>query len=93
MIAPDPDYGTIVQNITDKFFTKDQWRALEPETCLMGQFDGALHAFFPSVGKAYIVDLQENGKTMVTEHDEMATCLCTDSRTDELYFVRSGEEV
>ena len=93
MIAPDADYGTIVQNITDKFFTKDQWRALEPETCLMGQFDGALHAFFPSAGKAYIVDLQENGKTMVTEHDEMATCLCTDSRTDELYFVRSGEEV
>lgn len=90
MISPDPNYGTIVQNITDKIWTKEQWQAMNPMMCLMAQFDSALHCFFPLLRKGYIIDLLES-ENAVTEHDEMSSCLCTDNREDVLYFVREGE--
>ncbi len=45
-IQNSADSGTVCANLTDKMFTKDQWLALNPKSCIMGQFDGALFMFF-----------------------------------------------
>lgn len=93
MIAPDPDYGTIVRNITDDIWTKEQWQALNPKSCVMGQHDGALFMHFSledGTHKGFSVDLMDDKRVAVTTHDEVATCLCVDAREDKLYFVREG---
>lgn len=87
------DAGTVCQNLTDKIFTKDQWLALNPASCVMGQFDGALVLFFTladGLHKALSIDLMENAAVAVTTHDEAASCLCVDNREDKLYYVREG---
>lgn len=84
------DAGTVCQNLTDKVFTKDQWLALNPSSAIMGQFDGALFLFFTKLdGEHYglVIDLTETANS-ITTHDEIAKCLCTDNKTDKLYFVR-----
>lgn len=89
VIANDANAGTVCKCLTEKIFTKSQWQALNPSSAIMGQFDGALHLFFDNdIGmRGMIIDLNENADA-VTTHDEIATCLATDDRTDELYFVR-----
>ena len=87
------DAGTVCQNLTDKIFTKDQWLAYNPSSCVMGQFDGALVLFFTLADgshKALSIDLMENSAVAVTTHDEAASCLCVDNREDKLYYVREG---
>ena len=87
--------GTSCVNITDQYMTKEQWQALNPSSCLMAAYDNALHMFFarrdPQTGvvtnTAMIFDLTESANALTT-HEEAATCLCTDDRTDDLYFVR-----
>ena len=97
-IFDSADSGTVCQCITEKLFTKEQWQALNPSSCLMAQYDNALHMFFHAPnggtypdtgkrGKAFILDFTEQAN-ILTEHEEMATCLATDNRTDELYYVR-----
>lgn len=92
MIANSADAGTVCQNLTDKQFTKDQWLALNPSSCIMGQFDGALFLYFTSAdGTAHsglTIDLMDDSRVSVTTHNEAATCLCVDNREDQLYFVR-----
>lgn len=85
------DAGTVCANLTDKIFTKDQWLALRPSTCVAGQFDGALHLFFDNDGpiRGLSIDLTEQADA-VTTHDEVAACLCVDNKTDRMYFVRKG---
>lgn len=99
------DAGTVCQNMTDKIFTKDQWLALNPSSCVMGQHDGALFLYFTlgegAVRPAFVpesakhvgltIDLMENSAIAVSTHDEAATCLCVDEREDKMYFVRKGE--
>lgn len=99
------DAGTVCRNLTDKIFTKDQWLALNPLSCVMGQHDGALFLYFtlgegsarPSFvpdGAKHVgltIDLMENSAIAVSTHDEAATCLCVDEREDKMYFVREGE--
>lgn len=95
MIYNDADEGTLCKNVTEQIFTKEQWEALNPASCLMAQYDGALHCFFTlESGKkvGYIIDLLER-ECAVTTHDEESSCLCTDNKTDALYFVREVEEV
>lgn len=90
-IYNDADEGTVCTNVTDKIFTKDQWLALNPETCVMGQHDGALFLFFETSGGSHsglVVDLTESSGTAVTTHDEAAKCLCVDDREDKMYYVR-----
>ena len=85
------DAGTVCANLTDKIFTKEQWAALNPASCTMGQFDGALVLFFTLPGgarKALTIDLLEDATLAVTTHDEVAACLCVDNKTDKLYYVR-----
>ena len=90
-IFNDADSGTVVQNLTDKFFTKEQWQALNPSTCLMRQYDGALHCFFKTANGpvGLTIDLTES-ECSITTHSEEATSVCVDDETDTLYFVREG---
>lgn len=93
MISSDASAGTVVNNLTDKIFTKEQWQAFNPSSCLMAQFDGALFCFFTlddghNTRKGIVVDLLES-ENAVTTHDEQSSCLCVDDSTDVLYFVRS----
>lgn len=89
MIAPSADAGTTVNNLTEKIFTKDQWKAYGPGECLMAQHDGALFCFFGRESDGgLVIDLQES-ENAVTTHDEKSSCLCVDNATDELYFVRA----
>lgn len=93
MIASSADDGTTVTNLTDKIFTKAQWQAFNPSSCLMGQHDGALFCFFTlsdGTRKGLVIDLLESADA-VTTHDEESTCLCIDDATDNLYFVRSED--
>jgi hypothetical protein len=87
------DAGTVCQNLTDKIFTKDQWLALNPSSCVMGQHDGALFLYFTladGTHKGLTIDLMDDMKIAVTTHDEAATCLCVDVKEDKMYFVREG---
>lgn len=91
-IYASADYGTTCANLTDKIFTKDQWQALNPSSCVMGQFDGALHLFFTlknGTHKGLSIDLTET-QSSVTTHDEVAKCVCVDNKTDAMYYVREG---
>ena len=94
-IVNSADAGTVCQNITQNIFTKDQWQAFNPSSCLMAQFDGALFLFFKDRnGKpldGLVIDLTES-KSAVTTHNEAASCVCTDNREDVMYFVREREE-
>ena len=86
------DAGTVCANLTDKIFTKDQWQAFNPSSCVMGQYDGALFLFFTLANgghKALTIDLTEQ-MDAVTTNDEVAKCVCTDNKTDKMYFVREG---
>jgi hypothetical protein len=90
-IYNDADAGTLCTNVTDKVFTKEQWLAKNPSSCVMGQFDGALHLFFEHTDGTHeglVIDLTEDAATAVTTHDEIAKCLCVDNREDKMYFVR-----
>ncbi len=90
-IYNDADAGTVCTNLTDKMFTKDQWLAMNPASCVMGQHDGALFLFFETaVGARHglVIDLTEGAGAAVTTHDEMSKCLCVDDREDKMYYVR-----
>ena len=98
-VADGAESGTSCTNITEQYMTKEQWQALNPASCIMAAHDGALHMFFTrrdpvtgeASGKALVFDLTE-GANALTTHDEVATCLCTDGRSDDLYFVRTVPE-
>lgn len=90
MVAPSGSYPSLVQNVTDKLFGKREWAALNPSTCVMQPYDGALHAWFTladgsNVG--YIFKLSD-GAAAVTTHDEAAKAAYYDPETDGLYYVR-----
>lgn len=88
------DSGTTCANLTEKIFTKDQWLAKNPSSCIMGQHDGALHLFFThddGTHEGLMIDLNESAAA-VTTHDEIAKCVCQDNKTDRMYFVREGED-
>lgn len=94
MISSSATIGTTVNNLTEKVFTKEQWQAYNPSSCLMAQHDGALFCFFTLADAAktrrgLVVDLLES-ENAVTTHDEQSTCLCIDDAADELFFVRSA---
>lgn len=94
VIANSADAGTVCANLTEKAFTKDQWQALNPKSCVMGQFDGALFLYFRDEnGKplpGLTIDLAE-GADAITRHGWTARSACVDTATDQLYFV--GEEL
>lgn len=86
------DAGTVCENLTAKVFTKEQWQEKNPSSCVMGQFDGALMLFFThrdGTHEALRIGLSD-GVNAVTTNDEVAKCVCTDNKTDKMYFVREG---
>lgn len=91
-IVSDADAGTVCANVTEKAFTKDQWLALNPSSCVMLQHDGALHLFFRkpdgTLADGLVIDLQESADA-ITTHDESARCACVDVTTDTMYYVRA----
>ena len=84
------------QNLTKDIFTKDQWQAYNPSSCVMGQHDGRLFLFF-TMGSGsdtshagLTINLMENSAIAVTTHNEAAKCLCVDTASDKMYFVREA---
>jgi hypothetical protein len=76
--------------ISEKYFSKREWEALNPETCLMDTYDGALMAWFTldsGVRQGYIFDIREGASALMT-HDEEAKAIFYDVRSDNLYYVR-----
>lgn len=76
--------------ITEKFFGKREWEALNPSSCIMDTYDGAIHAWFTlesGVRQGYIFALGE-GLSAVTTHNEQARAVWYDIEGDNLYFVR-----
>lgn len=89
-ITNNADAGMVVQNLTDQIWTKDQWNALNPSSCIIVQHDAVLHCWFDTDEgrKSYSIDLAESTNA-VTTNDEPSTCACVDAKTDKLYFVRA----
>lgn len=89
------DAGTVCKNLTQRIFTRDQWEALNPKSCLIGQHGGVLHLFFASDDGekhyGYVINLLESGKIAVTTHNEVAACLCEDDVTGKMYYIRKAE--
>lgn len=79
------------QNITRPFFTREQWEALNPASCLIGLHQEKLHLFFSKdeLGNGYLINLLESGKIAITTHDEVASCLCENKATSELYYIKN----
>lgn len=76
--------------ITRDYFSKTNWVALNPSTCLMNAYDGMLFAWFIDAGgirRGYILSIGD-GISAVTTHDEYAKASFVDVETDGLYFVR-----
>lgn len=95
MIANSADAGTVCQNLTEKYITKEQWLAFNPKSCVMGQHDGKLLLFFTLFDGRHFgltINLMENASIAISTHDEAAACLCVDNREDKMYYVREGEE-
>lgn len=92
-IVNDANAGTVCTNLTQKIFTKEQWREMNPKSCLVAQHDGALFLFFTDVAgrplPGLVIDLAESADAVIT-HDEAAKCLCVDNAEDKMYFVREG---
>ena len=85
-----PTTGTTVSVITEKYFSKREWEELNPSTCLLSTYDGALFAWFTldsGVRQGYIFDIKEGASALIT-HDEEAKALFYDVRSDSLYYTR-----
>lgn len=79
--------------ITAGHFSKKEWDALNPETCIMDSYDGALFAWFlldSGVRQGYIIDIAE-GVSAIRTHDEQAKAVLYDTQSDSLYFIRDRE--
>lgn len=90
MVSPSSGYPLLVTVVTEKLFSKRDWEALNPSSCIMQPYDGALHCWFTSANgtrQAYSVRLTD-GMAAVTTHDENAKAAFYDPETDGLYYVR-----
>ena len=92
-INPSSSDPLQVRVVTDKYFTKEQWMALAPETCMCEVHDNAIFAWFSPVGgepSAYIFDLMETA-CAITTHDVIAQAATYDCEEDKLFYVGNGE--
>jgi hypothetical protein len=86
MLRPGED----VIVLTEKYFSKREWELLNPSTCIMDTYDGALYCWFTlttGVRQGYIIALGE-GVSAITTHNEQAKAVMYDAQTDSLYYVR-----
>lgn len=90
MMSPNSDYAANVVVLTEKYFSKREWEELNPSSCIMDGYDGALFCWFTLAGggrRGYVIDLRE-GAAAVTTHDEQAKASFYDVEDDALYYVR-----
>jgi len=90
IVMLSPSLGAEARVITEKHWSKREWDALNPSSCVMAPYDSALHAWFRTrqgVTIGYIIDLRE-GLEAITTHDEVARAVCYDAADDALYYVR-----
>lgn len=90
MLSASSDYPVLVPVITEKYFSKREWDSLNPSSCIMDTYDGALHAWFTldnGLRQGYVIDLGE-GVSAITTHDEQAKAVLYDPNSDGLYYVR-----
>ncbi len=90
VVAPSGSYPMLVGLVTEKYFGKREWAALNPSTCVMVPYDNTLHCWFTLADgslTARTFALSE-GAAAVCRHDEEAVCACYDPEDDRLYFVR-----
>lgn len=90
MLSGSTDYPALVPVITEKYFSKREWDSLNPSSCIMDTYDGALHAWFTldnGLRQGYVIDLGE-GVSAITTHDEQAKAVLYDAKSDGLYYVR-----
>ena len=88
-----PELGASARVITEKHWSKREWADMNPSSCVMAPYDGALHAWFNTGSglAGYIIDLRE-GLAAITTHDEVARAVCYDGVDDALYYVRRKVE-
>lgn len=91
MVTNSATDGDVVVNLTDKFFTKDQWLALNPESCRACQIDGRILAFFTVNGETqgWIFDLNER-ECLLTTHGEKAAAMCVVPETDTMIYTEGA---
>jgi len=90
MLSQSSGYPLLVPVITEKYFSKREWDSLNPSSCIMDTYDGALHAWFTldnGLRQGYVIDIGE-GVSAITTHDEQAKAVFYDPREDALYYVR-----
>jgi hypothetical protein len=76
--------------LTTKLFSKAQWTALNPSSCLMVAHDAALHMFFEKTDGtrvAYMLDMID-GTPVLTTHDDVASAVFADVESDGLYMIK-----
>lgn len=76
--------------LTKNQFSKAQWEALNPSSCLMVAHDAALHMFFEladGTRAAYMLDLID-GAPVLTTHEDVASAVFADVESDGLYMIK-----
>lgn len=92
-IADGANAGSSCQNVTEAYMTPDQWRELNPASCVVGVHRDALHMFFVKADGESVnmrFDLRD-GANALTTHNEAARCVVVDDLTGDMYFVRDNE--
>ena len=93
VIGNDADAGTTCKNLTQGIFTKEQWTAFNPSSCIMGVYEDALHLLFTLPNKRkkqLIIDLVE-GANAVTTHDVNMTCMVVDNKGGRMLFLKEED--
>lgn len=93
-IANSATEGTVVTNVTEQMFSKEQWQALNPASCVIGRHKGRLVLFFRQANgrrRGFVLNFSDGMSVAVTQHDEGAAFVCMDDATGDMYLLR--EEV
>jgi len=90
VVYPSPDGLVAVQAglgtlVTESFYTREQWNAIDPDTMIGEVHDGIYHGWTDSTG--IIFDFGEGASTLV-ETDETTAGLYSDDETDVLYLIQ-----
>ena len=80
--------GGSAQVVTAKFYTRDQWQALNPQDMIGAVHDGRYIGWLTA--GAIIVDFKEPNSTLSTT-DETATGLYSDLENDQLFLIQGTE--
>lgn len=92
----DADAGVVAKNLTEQFWTKDQWGALNPSSCRIRTWNGSLMMFFTvkedgaDAVMGFMLDLSESADALVALSEDMSV-MCVDEEEDALYYTRLSD--